>query len=194
MCLRQRAVRDHRLPRTGSRRCGSPTRPGKLSSPGGSIGEITTSGQCSNFGSSLINDPTGITAGPDGALWFTNFGSSTGDSIGEITTSGEVTAYTGAGIDGPEGITAGPDVNGQETLWFTNTGDGYGSIGEITFTASGQVQQVYNYPGTSANRIDDPTSITACPDGSGGQALWFATDGDNSIGKSRPPGRSTTTH
>jgi streptogramin lyase len=155
---------------------------GEPSSPGGSIGEITTSGQCSNFGGSLINDPTGITAGPDGALWFTNFGSSTGDSIGEITTSGKVTSYTGTGIDGPEGITVGPDVNGQETLWFTNTGDGYGSIGEITFTASGQVQEVYNYPGTSANGIDDPTSITAGPDGSGGQALWFA-NGDNSIGE-----------
>ena len=68
-------------------------------------------------------------------------------------------------------------------MWFTNTGDGYGSIGEITFTASGQVQQVYNYPGTSANGIDDPTSITAGPDGSGGQALWFTNYSGNSIGE-----------
>ena len=30
-----------------------------------------------------ISSPHGITAGPDGALWFTNFG---GDSIGRITT------------------------------------------------------------------------------------------------------------
>jgi streptogramin lyase len=34
---------------------------------------------------------TGITSGPDGALWFTNAGN---NSIGRITTSGKVTNYT----------------------------------------------------------------------------------------------------
>ncbi len=56
---------------------------------------------------------TAITAGPDGALWFTNAGN---NSIGRITTAGVVTNYTGTGIIDPEGITAGPDG----ALWFTN--------------------------------------------------------------------------
>ena len=40
--------------------------------------------------------PTSITTGPDGALWFTNYGN---NSIGRITTEGVVTNYTGTGID-----------------------------------------------------------------------------------------------
>ena len=69
--------------------------------------------------------PAGITAGPDGALWFTNQGD---DSIGRITTTGTVTNYTDTGIGTPVGITAGPDG----ALWFTNNGNG--SIGRITTT------------------------------------------------------------
>ena len=45
-----------------------------------------------------IDDPLGISAGPDGALWFTNYGN---NSIGRITTTGVVTNFTGAGIDEP---------------------------------------------------------------------------------------------
>src|SRR5215472_2990009 len=44
--------------------------------------------------------PVGITAGPDGALWFTSF-----SSIGRITTAGRVTRFTGTGINQPGGIT-----------------------------------------------------------------------------------------
>jgi hypothetical protein len=70
-----------------------------------------------------IDEPRGITAGPDGALWFTNAGS---NSIGRITTSGTVTSYTSTTIRSPAGITAGPDG----ALWFTN---GYSnSVGRIT--------------------------------------------------------------
>ena len=68
------------------------------------------------------HNPSGITAGPDGALWFTN----AGNSIGRITTAGVVTNYTGTGISNPSGITAGPDG----ALWFTNSGNN--SIGRIT--------------------------------------------------------------
>ncbi len=155
---------------------------GESDSPGGSIGEITTSGQCSNWPSSLMDDPTGITAW-NGALWFTNFSSGTGGSIGEITPSGTVSNIPGTstnGIDGPEGITVGPNGNGGTALWFTNTSGGYaGSIGEIEISGTG-TPTVYNYPGTSTNGIDDPTSITAGPDGE--QALWF-TNTDNTIGE-----------
>ena len=53
----------------------------------------------------------GITAGPDGALWFTNW-----DSIGRISTDGVSSDYTGPGISEALGITVGPDG----ALWFTN--------------------------------------------------------------------------
>ena len=62
-----------------------------------------------------ISGPEGIVAGPDGALWFTNY---TGNSIGRITTTGQVTTYTGTGINSPEGMTADPDG----ALWFTKGG------------------------------------------------------------------------
>src|SRR5262249_14061994 len=57
--------------------------------------------------------PVGITAGPDGNLWFTELGT---NQIGRITPAGVVTEFripTAGG--GPYGITAGPDSN----LWFT---------------------------------------------------------------------------
>src|SRR5262245_56744452 len=57
--------------------------------------------------------PQGITAGPDGALWYTDPGS---NKIGRISIAGAVTEYTlpAAGSD-PRGIAAGPDG----ALWFT---------------------------------------------------------------------------
>jgi streptogramin lyase len=110
----------------------------------------------------------GITAGPDGALWFTNSGIPSlhaAGSIGRITTGGVVTGYTGPGISNPDGITAGPDG----ALWFTNETNN--SIGRIT---TGGV--VTNYTGTG---ISIPNGITAGPDG----ALWFTNYGNNSIGR-----------
>src|SRR5438270_5495663 len=69
--------------------------------------------------------PAGITAGPDGSLWFTE---NVGNRIGKITPSGVITEYN-AGITAnslPDGISAGPDGN----LWFT---EGFGNrIGKIT--------------------------------------------------------------
>ena len=63
-----------------------------------------------------VSQPQMITAGPDGAMWFTNQGT---NSIGRITTTGQITTFTGTGISRPDGITAGPDGN----LWFTNYGN-----------------------------------------------------------------------
>ena len=113
----------------------------------------------------------GITAGPDGALWFTNYQN---NSIGRITTGGVVTNYTGTGISAPRGITAGPDG----ALWFTNTGNS-GSIGRIT---TGGVAT--NYTGTG---ISAPDGITTAPDG----ALWFTNQANNSIGRITTGGVAT---
>ena len=94
--------------------------------------------------------PAGITAGPDGALWFTE---SLGDKIGRITTSGTITEYpVPTPSSQPNGITAGPDG----ALWFAETQGG--KIGRITTQGS-----ISEYPATNNG------SIVAGPDG----ALWF---------------------
>src|SRR5438552_18437025 len=56
--------------------------------------------------------PYGITAGPDGNIWFTEYA----NKIGRITVGGSITEFpipTPSSF--PPGITAGPDGN----LWFT---------------------------------------------------------------------------
>jgi virginiamycin B lyase len=123
-----------------------------------SIGRISTAGMVTTYIGPGISEPNQITAGPDGALWFTNFGD---NSIGRITTAGVVTDYTGTGISFPYGITVGADG----ALWFAN--DGNGSIGRITI--SGHVK---NY---TARGLGGVIWIAAGPDGS----LYFSNEGTN---------------
>ena len=52
-----------------------------------------------------IKSPAGITAGPDGDLWFTDTGD---NSIGRMTPAGVLAFFTGTGISGPYGIAVGP--------------------------------------------------------------------------------------
>ena len=54
--------------------------------------------------------PAGITAAPDGALWFTNRAN---DTIGRITTTGAITNF-GHNIVNPRAVTTGPDG----AVWF----------------------------------------------------------------------------
>ena len=68
--------------------------------------------------------PTGITAGPDGNVWFTE---QFGNRIGRITPAGVVTEFSDGLSDGSlylRDIAAGPDGN----LWFTEIA----AIGRIT--------------------------------------------------------------
>jgi sugar lactone lactonase YvrE len=88
--------------------------------PNGTITEFPIPITSSSPGS----NPSGITAGPDGNLWFTE---SAVNKIGRISPRGTITEFpvptTGSG---PDGITAGPNGN----LWFTEY-DG-NKIGRIT--------------------------------------------------------------
>ena len=88
------------------------------------VGTVVASGvgKVTIYTSTGIDNPIEIAAGPDGALWFTNFGN---NSIGRITTAGAVTNFTDPSISLPYGIAAGPDG----ALWFTNSAS---SIGRIT--------------------------------------------------------------
>jgi streptogramin lyase len=109
--------------------------------------------------------PWGITAGPDGNLWFAGYF----DRIGRITPSGVVTEFS-IGITADSGltwITAGPDGN----LWFNEaTGNRIGRI-----TTSGVVTEFSI--GITAD--SNPAGITAGPDGN----LWFGESNGNRIGR-----------
>jgi virginiamycin B lyase len=114
-------------------------------------------------------EPIGITAGPDGALWFTEHWR---DVIGRITTSGQLREFplpAGTGAPSiPQGveITTGPDG----ALWFINSGGN--EIGRIT--TSGQVR-VFRLPTARSQ----PSEITTGPDG----ALWFTEYNVGKIGR-----------
>jgi virginiamycin B lyase len=105
----------------------------------------------------------GITAGPDGAVWYTEFKAS---KIGRITPAGTVTEYPvpPSSYYGPTGITVGPDG----ALWFAERD----TIGRIT--TAGVVTE-YPVPGPNGG----PLQITSGPDG----ALWFTETYDNSVGR-----------
>jgi uncharacterized protein (TIGR03437 family) len=117
-------------------------------------------------------EPLGITAGPDGNLWYTEDDLS---NIGRITTTGTITGFrvpTAASL--PYGITAGPDGN----LWFAEQ-DG-NNIGRIT--TSGTITE---FPVPTAN--SGPYGITAGPDGN----LWFTEEFGNKIGRITTSGTVT---
>ena len=109
-------------------------------------------GRVSIYEDASIEAAHGITAGPDGALWFAN---THGNSIGRITTDGAVTSYSDASIKAPADITAGPDG----ALWFTNANGN--SIGRVT--TQGKVTSYHS------KMIWLPTGIATATDG----ALWF---------------------
>jgi streptogramin lyase len=121
-------------------------------------------------------DPQGITAGPDGNLWFTE---TAANQIGRITPEGDVTEFplpTPSVGGGPLEITAGPDGN----LWFTrSTQVGSNTIDRIT--TAGAITEFALPPGRR------PSGITAGPDGN----LWFTESGGGKIGRITPAGAIT---
>jgi uncharacterized protein (TIGR03437 family) len=120
--------------------------------------------------STLGFNPNYITAGLDGAIWFTVSDSS---KIGRITTVGAVTAYATPTLNSsPQGITTGPDG----AIWFVEFSGN--KIGRIT--PSGAIAE-YEIP----TPISGPMGITAGPDG----ALWFT---ENKGGVGSKIGRITT--
>jgi streptogramin lyase len=102
----------------------------------------------------------GITAGPDGNVWFAD---PIAHEVGRITPAGQVTEFPTPGIEA-DAITAGPDGN----LWFLNnvlTFSGSPAVGRIT--PDGQVTEF-----TLPDQFTQPGLITAGPDGN----LWFTVN------------------
>src|SRR5260370_1292216 len=136
----------------------------------GKIGRITPAGHISEFplpSNSYAND---ITAGPDGAIWFTeiipNLQSLTFvGKIGRITPAGQISEFPVPTRSNLLGITAGPDGN----LWFTELQSG--KIGRITPTGTISEFPLPTSESTSA-------FITTGPDG----AIWF-TERSSKIGR-----------
>lgn len=108
--------------------------------------------------------PEAITLGPDGALWFTEYGA---NNIARVTIAGAVTEYAvPTAASAPNGITVGPDG----ALWFTEYEGN--KIGRITSTGA-----ITEYPLPTANSF--PARITTGPDG----ALWFTEFNGHKIGR-----------
>ena len=68
---------------------------------------------------SADSHPVGITAGPDGALWFTGYAVGNAGGIGRITTSGMVSGYTVPFPPGPPHHTIAITTGTDGALWFT---------------------------------------------------------------------------
>ena len=120
-------------------------------------------------------EPLGITVGPDGNIWLTEYvngGSSAALATINVSTHA-VTEYplsapTGGKTPLPYRITSGPDGN----VWYTDAANSL--IGSINLTSKAvQTQQI---PTTSVT--PDPNGIVSGPDGN----LWFA-DGAGDVGR-----------
>jgi streptogramin lyase len=108
--------------------------------------------------------PRGITAGPDGALWFTE---SATNRIGRVTTDGVFTEFLIPTSEStPTNIVSGPDGN----IWFTEFDAS--QIGRIT--PAGVITE-FTVPTPNSG----PWGITVGPDG----ALWFTEYTGQAIGR-----------
>jgi len=136
------------------------------------IGRITTGGTITQFPGAAADHPTGITAGPDGNLWYVATGHH--GAVVRMTPTGTTTQFTaGLTSDGaPQSIALGPDGN----LWFTEPAKK--RIGRITPYGAITEYGVGALAGT-------PREITAGPDGN----LWFTENGSvPAIGRITPAG------
>jgi streptogramin lyase len=120
----------------------------------------------------LDSDPWGITGGPDGNVWFCEYGRS---KIGRITPDGAITEFPShATRVPPSEITAGPDGN----LWFAATDLDSGTGGEFgRISPSGGVSEF--------GELEAVCGITAGPDGN----MWFTSCSvaTNEIGRVTTP-------
>jgi virginiamycin B lyase len=137
---------------------------------GDAIHRVEIDGSSQRYALDAGSFPTSITAGPDGALWFTQ-----SNAIGRITLDGELTEHplpTAGGFAGD--ITTGPDG----ALYFSEPDTG--EVGRIT--TSGQITE-YDVPGDNPL----PGAIVPGPDG----ALYVAERNDNVISRMTTAGAFT---
>jgi virginiamycin B lyase len=113
--------------------------------------------------------PNAIALGPDGAMWFTEYGTST---IGRIGADGTINEYPPSATTqlpsnaDVSALVSGPDGN----IWFSEYGTGM--IGQLSSSTGQLVGQYPVGPATS-----HPEGITVGPDGN----LWVALRGDRAL-------------
>ena len=123
-----------------------------------------------NYADPSIDDPTGITAGPDGALWFTNSNSGAGSSSGpEIPSGGSP----------PPGWSPTTPIRASSTRGASPLAPMVPCGSPMATTSIGRITTagvVTNYTDPSITGAD---GITAGPDG----ALWFTDPFNEIIGR-----------
>lgn len=149
---------------------------------GGRVGRITPQGVVTEFPlPSTDSQPTGITTGPDGNIWFSNASEcqlqptpTCSDYIGRMTPGGALTNLPGAPNQDATDITTGTDGN----LWLSD----YISSVIYRMTPSGAITQ-YNVPVASdCGGLALPYGtyqVATGPDGN----VWFTTAQDCSAGQ-----------
>jgi streptogramin lyase len=129
----------------------------------GFVAKVSPTGAFLAYAQGQVNRARGITLGPDGNIWYTDYY----DVLVRITADGQVSRFPNKGaVD----VTAGPDGN----LWVTSDNS---TIVRVAPTGT----DVSTIRGTA---IDHPTAVATDPDGS----LWFSNAGDPSIGHLLPDG------
>jgi streptogramin lyase len=125
------------------------------------IGRITPAGAITEFPLPTgFGTPSGLTADPDGNLWFSEYTTS-GPAIARITSAGAVTEFSVPAVVGSTfsgSLTVGPDGN----LWFTVYASSGPAIGRITPAGA-----ITTYALPAGDTL--PSSLTAGLDGD----LWF---------------------
>lgn len=142
---------------------------------GNAIAEVTTSGQVQqwNIPCETNTEPTGMTLGPDGNLWFTL---ANANEVGYSTPWGSLQMFQVPTANAkPWVITPGPDGR----LWFTEFGaDQIGAI-----TTAGTVTEYGPIPTANA----EPYGIVQGGDGN----LWFTEYNGTNVGRITPTGSIT---
>ena len=125
-----------------------------------------------SFATPTPSNPVGITAGPDGNIWFTE--GATG-KIAFITPAGAITEIRFSSSDAAAGITAGPDGN----IWFCD------ESGNSIWRCDISTRQLTRFPLPTANAW--PGEITTGADGN----LWFTERPVDKVGRITPTGMIT---
>ena len=105
-----------------------------------SVEKMTTSGAVTDYanpdlgqlGGGYLGGGGGIVEGPDGAMWFTDYGGLGGTIIGRMTATGTLTGYVTPGYVIPANeIASGPG----NALWFTMGANGIGRLPTLALTS-----------------------------------------------------------
>src|SRR6266404_2716205 len=165
--------------------------------------KVSPAGAVTQFPLANSVGPEGITWGPDGNIWFTEFWAG---RVGRMTPAGVVKEFPIPNSN-PRGIVTGPDHN----LWFVDgslqhesiarmTIDGQvtafslgssvdkqlqpysivvGPDGNLWFTEIGHIGRITLAGEITQFPAPDPTGVTAGPDGN----LWFTSSNANTVGR-----------